>query len=72
MTDQEKLGLLEEMMELDSGTLKDYTELANLEQWDSLAKLSLIALVDEKFGKSLTGEQIRAFKTVKDILDSME
>jgi acyl carrier protein len=37
-----------------------------------LAKLSLIALVDEKFGKSLTGEQIRAFKTVKDILDSME
>jgi hypothetical protein len=30
MTDQEKLGLLEEMMELDSGTLKDYTELANL------------------------------------------
>ena len=33
-----------------------------------MAKLSLIVLCDEEFGKKLTGEQIRAFKTVGDII----
>jgi acyl carrier protein len=40
-------------------------------EFDSMAKLTLIVLCDEEFGKKLTGEQIRAFKTVGDILDFM-
>lgn len=36
-----------------------------------MAKLTLIVLCDEEFSKKLTGEQINAFKTVKDILDFM-
>lgn len=72
MTVQEKIRLLEEMMELEQGTLEENTELADLDQWDSMAKLSLMALVDEKFDKRLTGEQIRSFRTVRDILECME
>jgi acyl carrier protein len=37
-----------------------------------MAKLSLIVMMDEEFGKKLLGEQIQKFHTVKDILDFME
>ena len=37
-----------------------------------MAKLSLIVLFDDEFGKKLTGEQIRSFVTVGDILKAME
>jgi acyl carrier protein len=37
-----------------------------------MAKLSLIVLMDEECNKKLTGEQIREFKIVADILNFME
>lgn len=72
MTDKEKIALLEDMLELDGGTLKPETVLADIDEYDSMAKLSLIVLMDDEFGKKLTGEQIRVFKTVQDILDFMD
>ena len=58
MTQEEKIGLLEEMFEADAGTIQPETALDTL-QWDSMAMLSLIALVNEKFGKkTCTGDEI--------------
>ena len=71
MTQEEKIALLEDMLELDGGSLKPETELSSIDEYDSMAKLSLIVLMDDEFGKKLTGEQIRQFVTVKDILDFM-
>jgi acyl carrier protein len=71
MTQQEKIELLEELFEADAGTLSPETSLSQL-AWDSMAMLSLIALVSEKFGKRLNGSDIRAFETVQDILAVME
>lgn len=71
MTQQEKIEALEEMFEVDAGVLKTGTALDTL-RWDSMTMLSLIALVNERFGKRLTGIQLRAFKTVQDILVVME
>lgn len=71
MTQEEKIALLEDMLELDANTLTPETELASIDEYDSMAKLSLIVLMDEECGKKLTGEEIRAFKTVMDILDFM-
>lgn len=72
MDEQKKLALLEDMMELDEGTLAPETALADIEEWDSLARLSLIVLMDEEFGKSITGADVRAFVTVADILACMD
>ena len=72
MTQEEKIALLEDLLELDGGTLKPEMELNSIDEYDSMAKLSLIVLMDDEFGKRLTGEQIRAFKTVQDILDFMD
>ena len=71
MTNEEKIAMLEDMLELDGGTLKPETVLADVEEYDSMAKLSLIVMMDEECGKKLTGEKIREFKTVQDILDFM-
>lgn len=71
MTQEEKIALLEDMLELDGGSLTPETELSSIEEYDSMAKLSLIVLIDEECGKKLTGEKIREFKTIQDILDFM-
>jgi acyl carrier protein len=69
MTNEEKMRLIEETLEMDANTLTEDTVLADVEEFDSMAKLSLIVLCDDEFGKKLSGEELRGFKTVKDILD---
>lgn len=72
MDTQKKLALLEDMFEMDEGSLNPETELDKLEEWDSLAKLSLIVLMDDECGKKLSGSQIKEFVTINDILDFMD
>ena len=66
-----KIALLEEMMELDEGTLTPETNLADIEEYDSMAKLSLIVLMNDEFEKKLNRNQIKEFKTIQDILNFM-
>lgn len=72
MDKQKKLALLEDMFEMDEGTLKEETRLDDLDEWDSLAKLSLIVLMDDEFGKKLSGSEIKEFVTIGDILNYMD
>lgn len=72
MTIEEKIAVLEDMLELENGTLTVETKLSTVDEFDSMAKLSLIVTSDEEFGKKLTGEQLREFKTIGDILTFWE
>ena len=72
MDKQKKLSLLEDLFEMDEGTLEAETVLADLEEWDSIAKLSLIVMVDDECGKTLTNDDFKKFNTVQDILDYMD
>lgn len=69
---KEKLAALEDIMELDEGTLTPDLLLEDLEEWDSLAALSYVVMMGDEFKKKVSGKEIRAFKTVQDILDTME
>lgn len=71
MTNNEKIGLLLEMMELDEGTISADTMLTDIKEWDSMAMLSFIVLMDEEFSKKLSGKEIKEFKTIQDLLDFM-
>ena len=71
MDTSKKLELLEDLFDMDEGTLEVSDELASLENWDSMAKLSLIVLMDDEFGKTLKSEEIKRFRTIQDILDYM-
>ena len=72
MDERKKLALLEEMMELDEGELSVDMELDSICEFNSMAKLGLVVLMNDEFSKHLTNDQIKAFSTVQDILDYME
>jgi acyl carrier protein len=72
MSKQEKIQLLEEIMDLDPGTLHVNDTLADYEEWDSLSALTFISEMDERFGKKITGEEIKAFITVEDAIAVMQ
>lgn len=71
MKEQEKISLLEEIMELDEGTLHMEDILDEYPEWDSITALSFIALMDEKFHKTITGKEVKEFKTVADVIGVM-
>lgn len=72
MTEREKLALLEDMLELDEGDLTADMALEDVDGYDSMAKLSLIVLMEDEFEVKLTGDMIKGFETVGDILELME
>ncbi len=59
--------LLDEIIEEAPGTVQANTILRELAGWDSLAVLSLIALVDERFSQPLAGNAIAACVTAGDL-----
>lgn len=71
MSLEEKLELLEEIMDYEDSLEVDMV-LSDLEEWDSLSTLALAAKVRELYGENLTNDEIRNFKTVKDICDYLK
>lgn len=51
MTVQEKLEVLEDILELDEGTLKVEDSLEDIDEWDSMSKLYLVTYVKKKCRK---------------------
>jgi acyl carrier protein len=67
MKKSEFLRLLEEMLELDSGTLKGPETLKEVGKWDSVAVMGFIALVDEHFETSISPKRLSECKTIDDL-----
>lgn len=72
MSEKEKIEFLEEIMDLDGETLNPNSILAEFEEWDSLAALTYISEMDSRFGKKISGEQIKSLVTVADAITLME
>lgn len=49
------------------GSIRPETELKTLEGWDSLAFVSFIAAVQDRFGVDLTAEDLLSSQTVADL-----
>lgn len=69
---EQKMELIAELLELEVGDFTPETNLDDLEEWDSLAAISYVVMMDEKFGVTANPNDVRNFKTVQDILDSMK
>ena len=72
MTEKEKLAMLEELLETEEGALAADTKLSDVEEYDSMTRLSLIVMMEDEFGVKLNGAAIKKFETVGDILAKME
>ena len=59
----------EQFDDIDAGTVAADSNFKDLEGWDSMTALSVIAMVDEEFSVKLTGEEIRKSETVQDIFN---
>ena len=72
MTEKEKIALMEEIMDLDEGTLTLDSVLDDIDEWDSVAILSYITEVLDKFGKTVKGSEVKKFVTVRDAVEIMQ
>lgn len=68
MNKQEFLNALEEILELDADSLTEEQVLADLESWDSLAFLSVIAMADEEFDLVIQGSKLEEINSVGDLV----
>ena len=71
MTDEKKMELLADVFDLEVGEIAPGTELDSLDM-DSVTVLSFIVMMDEQFGKEIKGSEVRALKTIGDMMDMMK
>ena len=70
--EEKVIEMLEEIMELDEGTLTMDSSLNEIEEWDSIAKLALMAEAKKSWKKALTVDELKKFQSVKDIYQYLE
>ncbi len=62
----------DEMTETPAGTITADTNYKELAEWGSLASLSIISMIDEEYGHLITGADVRARNTVKELYEFVE
>lgn len=67
----EFLAAFEENLDLAPGTLTLETEYKDLPEWDSLAQLSLMTVIEDLYGKVIDPALIRNSRTVGQLLDAI-
>jgi acyl carrier protein len=72
MNKQQFLNALEDILELEQNTLSGQEVLLDIEQWDSLAFLSVIAMADEHFDIVIQGDKLEKINTVNDLVSLVE
>lgn len=61
----------DQLDDTDAGVLTPETEFRELDDWSSLAALSIIAMVDEEYGISIASETFKNAKTIQDLFDQV-
>lgn len=59
----------EQFDETEISEFKPETEFRQLEEWDSMVALMIIAMVDEEYSVKVSGDDIRNSTTIKDLID---
>lgn len=71
MTQEEFITELEDILSLEEGELTVNSNLKELEDWDSLAIISVIALVDKKIGKKVNVLALKECISVTDLINTI-
>ena len=72
MTKMQFYSELENLLEMDAGTIKGDEALLDLPGWDSMALLSFIAMVDSKLSLILSAGKLATCKSVPDLVNVCE
>ena len=72
MKREEKIEIIAEILEDEPDEVQEDMVLEDFETWDSVAVLSVIAMMDEHFGKYPHASEIRSYIKVGDLMKNME
>lgn len=69
---EEKLSLIADALDADKKLVTPEIILEKLEEWDSMGVIAIISMLDKKYKVQLKADQIKALKTVNNILEYMQ
>lgn len=58
--------------DIDVTSLNGDTKFRELEDWDSIAGLSVIGMVDEEYGVTFNADDMRACQTIEDLYNMVQ
>lgn len=64
--------IAEQLVATPSEMISPSTMFRDLDEWDSITALSIIAMADEKYGVELTGEDLRESNTVLELFERIQ
>tara|TARA_B110000879_G_C10775674_1_gene357025 strand:+ start:67 stop:294 length:228 start_codon:yes stop_codon:yes gene_type:complete len=69
INNNELINLIKDIFEdIDTSNFNLETEFKNNDEWDSMTALSLITVIDQEFGISISGEKIKELNSIKDLV----
>lgn len=69
MSDIEKIEIIAEVMELEAEAIDIEDMLDSYDEWDSLAALSFVAVMDAKYNKTVDVNKLKEVITVQDLMN---
>jgi acyl carrier protein len=69
---QRFFALVEELLESESGSVRENMNLSDLSGWDSVAVVSFLAMVDKEYGVTISGDEMVNSKTVDDLVSLIQ
>jgi len=72
MDTQKFIDLFAEALDIEASDLTVDTEFRTLPEWDSMAYLSIIAMLDEEYEIQIENAEFKTLKTLKDIINYIE
>lgn len=66
------LKLVNEVLEIDDRDLQLSDNFREFEEWDSLANLSLVAMLDDEFGVVIDNQRFKQMNTLQEVFDEMK
>lgn len=61
-----------ELEDTPADQLTPETNYKELDEWGSLASLSIISMIEEEYGQLITGADVRARNSIKELYDFVE
>lgn len=68
MDEKAFLEEIENLLEMDPGSLALDNQIKNLEKWDSLAFVSFLAIADSTYGVKVAPADLRKAETIADLM----
>jgi acyl carrier protein len=61
-----------EILEIEESEITNSFEFKNVENWDSLAQLSLLTMADDEYGVILTDEKLKSVNTIEELFSALQ